>query len=368
VKVRILEGKTKSERNKIIAASLLGVLAIFALYFAFGRSSSASTTRVNVNATTSSPRAGASPINQDKFRIPTAEEQDLNYVVPIVYLPGNSYAADAGRNIFAFYEPPPPCPTCPKPFVPPPKVKPPTPEPTPVYLVSVLSPQSLYAGSKSFRLEVSGDRFTPDSKIYFSQVEMPTTFVNSQTLVTDIPANLIANEGPRQIMVQSPDGRSYSNQAMLSVQGAPRPPFQYIGMIGRKRYNNDTAYFIEAGKTTPITGRLNDVLGGRFRLLSINSNETLFEDTGLGFKHRLQLVRTPTGSPGTPGSPAAQPGARGFPSGVIPGGEPGFEQYNPGIPQGEIPGIPSNIPRYIPPQPANRNPTDKKDEDDDEPS
>ncbi|MBA3770653.1 MAG: hypothetical protein H0X08_09220, partial [Blastocatellia bacterium] len=51
-----------------------------------------------------------------------------------------------------------------------------------------------------------------------------------------------------------------------------------------------------------------------------------------------------------------------------PGGEPGFQQYNPGIPQGEIPGIPSNIPRYIPPQPANRNPTDQKDVDDEDPS
>ncbi len=34
----VTAGKTTAERNKLIAASLLGVLALAALYFAFGRS------------------------------------------------------------------------------------------------------------------------------------------------------------------------------------------------------------------------------------------------------------------------------------------------------------------------------------------
>ena len=58
----------------------------------------------------------------------------------------------------------------------------------------------------------------------------------------------------------------YSNQVMLRVQAPPKPTLQYIGMIGRKRYNNDTAYFIEQGNATPIGRRLNDVVAGRFRL------------------------------------------------------------------------------------------------------
>jgi hypothetical protein len=370
VKVQFLEGKPKSERNKLIAAILLGVLAIFALWFAFFRGSSSSSTKVSVNVNAASPRAGTSPANPTQFVVPNAAEQEFNYVTtPVVYNPGMIGAPDPGRNIFAFYEPPPPCPTCPTPFIPPPPVKPPTPEPTPVFLVSGMNPQSLYAGSKAFRLEIFGERFTPDSKVYLSQTEFPTTFISPQRLAIDVPANVIASEGQRQVIVQTPDGRAYSNQAMLMVQAPPKPQFQYIGMIGRKRYNNDTAYFIETGKpnATPITGRLNDVLGGRFRLLSINSDETLFEDTSLGFKHRLPLVRTPAGGSGG-GLPGAQPGARGFPPQPNPNMDPSFMPYNPTIPQGEIPGIPSNIPRYIPPQPAaNRNPTDKKDVDDDDP-
>lgn len=364
----LLAGKTQTEKNKIIAAILLGVLALFALYFAFGRSVlSGSSTTATVKVTTS-PRPGASPgSSQDRFKLPTAEEQSLSIVVPINYRPGNSYAPDAGRNIFAFYEPPLPTPYSPTPYIAPTE-KPPTPAPTPIYLVSYLNPQSLYAGSQGFRLEVNGDRFTPDARIYFSQTEFPTTFINPQKLVTDIPANLISSEGQRQIIIQSPDGRSYSNQVMLQVQAPPRPALQYIGMVGRKRYNNDTAVFLEAGKTQPFTARLNDVVAGRFRLKSISPTEVIFEDTSLGFKHPLPMIKAASGTGSTSGSP---PGGRSFP-GSIPGVEPGFIPYNPGgnFPAGDIPGIPSNIPRYVPPRlpnNANRSPTDKKDVDDDDP-
>lgn len=361
----VLAGKTQTERNKIIAAILLGVLALFALYFAFGRSFFSSGSSVAAKGSPT-PKPGASPSNNpDKFKVPTAEEQNFNDVTTaVVYIPGNAYAPDAGRNIFAFYEPPLPTPYSPTPLPTAPPIVPPTPGPTPVYLVGYLNPQSLYAGSQGFRLEVNGDRFTPDARIYFSQTEFPTTFINAQKLVTDIPANLITSEGQRQIIIQSPDGKSYSNQVMLQIQAPPRPGFQFIGMIGRKRYNNDTAYFLENGKPTPFTARLNDVVGGRFRLMSISSAEVVFEDTSLGFKHKLPIVKTATAG----GSPATEPGGRtnnGFPNG-IPGGEPGFIPYpNNNIPQTDIPGIPNNIPRYVPPQNPNKNPTDKKDVDDD---
>ena len=70
-----------------------------------------------------------------------------------------------------------------------------------------------------------------------------------------------------------------------------KPQFQYIGMIARKRYNNDTAYFLEQGKQTPMAARLNDVVGGRFRLVSVAADETILEDVNLGFRHKLQLYR-----------------------------------------------------------------------------
>lgn len=356
----VLAGKSTTERNKMIAAIVLGVIAVFALYFAFGRSlfsSSASTARA-----TPTPTAKVTVnVNQDpnKFKLPSADEQALNNVTMVNYVPGNSYAPDAGRNIFAFYEPPLPTPYSPTPFPTPTPMAPATPGPTPVYIATFITPQSVYAGSQGFRLEVNGERFTPDARIYFNQTEFPTTFINAQKLVTDIPASLITTEGTRQIIIQAPDGKAYSNQVMLQVQAPPRPGLKYVGMIGRKRYNNDTAYFLESSKPTPFGARLNDVVGGRFRLISITPQQVIFEDTSLGFKHQLAIEKTSTG-----GAPNTGPGGRGTPG--FPSGDPGFQPYNPnGIPQ-DIPGIPNNIPRYVPPNPTNpKQPTDKKDVDDD---
>ena len=126
------------------------------------------------------------------------------------------------------------------------------------------------------RLMVIDLRRTPE--IYFNQAPMPTTFINGQKVVTDIPANLIAQEGSRQVIVQAPDGKRYSDQLMLNVQAPPRPTVQYIGMIGRKRYNNDTAYFTENEKSTPFGARLNDILNNRFRLIAITPSEVTFQD------------------------------------------------------------------------------------------
>lgn len=350
--------RSTTERNKLIAAILLGVLALFALYFAFGRSlfSSSATTAKS----TPSPKPTVKPTNDpNKFKLPSADEQALNNVTVVNYIPGNSYAPDAGRNIFAFYEPPLPTPYSPTPL---PVVTPvpQTPTPTPPVIATFITPQSVYAGSQGFRLEVNGERFTPDMHIYFNQVEYPTTFINAQKMVTDIPANLITTEGSRQVIIQSPDGKLYSNQVMLQVQAPPRPGLKYVGMIGRKRYNNDTAYFIEGSKPTPFGARLNDVVGGRFRLISITPQQVIFEDVSLGFKHPLTIERSAGGA----GSSPVAPGSRGNPS--FPGFDPGFQPTNPNMVQQDIPGIPNNIPRYVPPNPnTNRQPTDKKDVDDD---
>ena len=154
-------------------------------------------------------------------------------------------------------------------------------------------------------MEVSGDKFTPEMRIYYQGSEMPTTFISAQQLATDIPANFIAQSGGRIIEVRTPDGKFWSNQISFNVQEAPRPQFQYIGMIARKRGNNDTAYFQETGKPLPFGARLNDVVSGRFRLVSISSAEVIFEDTSLGFRHPLRLFRP---APGT-GTTAQAAGA-----------------------------------------------------------
>ena len=57
-----LEGKTETEKKQLIAAAVLGVVALVALYFAFGRSFfGGSTTRATVKITaTPTPSSGAS--------------------------------------------------------------------------------------------------------------------------------------------------------------------------------------------------------------------------------------------------------------------------------------------------------------------
>jgi hypothetical protein len=291
----IFEGKTSSERNKMIAAAALGVISLFALYLAFGRSlvGGSSATSVTVK-TTPTPRANV-PANRGDAVLPSVAEQNFVYqTTPVVYIPGRADAPPAGRNIFAFYEPPPPCKGADCPTPPPkpsPTPPPPSPAPTPPIYITA-SPQSIFAGSKAFRLDVSGNEFPPDARIYFNQNEMPTKYVSAQRLSTDIPANFITVEGPRQIIVQTPDGKLYSNQVMLVIQPPPKPSVQYIGMIGRKRYNNDTAYFVEPGSDKPISRRLNDVVSGRFRLVDISSNEVVLEDVNLGFRHKIALSRT----------------------------------------------------------------------------
>lgn len=332
----LLEGKTSTERNKIIAAGVLGVISLVALYLAFGSAffGRSATTSVTVK-TSPTPRPASSPGTADTV-LPTQQDQQFWYeTTPVLYQPGSGGAPDAGRNIFAFYEPPAPCPDCPTPTPKPVEIKTPSPTPTPEFLLASVNPQSVYAGSSAFRLEVYGDRFTPNARIYFNQSEMPTTFVNSQKLVADIPANLIAQEGPRQVIVQTPDGRSYSDQSILSIQPPPQPGFQYIGMIGRKRYNNDTAYFTESAKPVPYGARLNDVLGGRFRLIDIAPAEVVVEDVNLGFKHRLAISKA--------AAPTAQTGRGGPPS------DTGFVPFDPATMPQNIPGIPNNIPRYVPP-------------------
>lgn len=340
--------KDPAERNKLIAAAVLGLVALVALYMAFGRGMFGSSTAKTT--TTPTPRPTASPSERTaQDRQISAEEQDFIYqTTPVNYSPGASYAPDAGRNIFAFYEPPP------TPFVPPspspPVIVPPSPVPTPPILLSFVNPQTVFAGSKGFRLEINGDKFTPEARIYFNQSPMPTVFVNAQRMFTDVPANLIAQEGPKQIIIQTPDGKTYSNQIIFSVQPPPKPTVTYIGMIARKRANNDTAYFTDQGNDKPYAKRLNDIVAGRFRLINITSDFVEFEDTQLGFKHKVQLNRTPPATTGNVPSP--------------------YPTFNPAMP-GSIPGIPDNIPRYVPPnqQPANarpqQRPPEKKEDVDD---
>jgi len=361
-----LAGKSTTERNKIIAALILGFVSLAALYLAFGQSLFAGSKTV---AVTAKPTPTPSSSTSRKMDMPSAEQRELpDTTTPIVYNPSAYQGSpEPGRNIFAFYEPPPPCPTCPPPPTPEKKTPTPTPSPTPPMHLEFVTPQTIFAGAGSFRLEANGDKFDPSARIYFRKSEMPTQFVSDKKLVANIPSSMIAMEGQADIIVQTPDGKLYSEQVLINVQPPPKPQFQYVGMIARARHNNDTAYFMEQGKQLPTSARLNDVLGGRFRLVSISSSETVFEDVSLGFKHKVQLFRPPPGTTSTTNGPGFRTGGGGFPT------DPNvYVPYNPNQqiqPGQEIPGIPNNIPRAQPPQqnlrPQPQPKKGDKDEDDD---
>ncbi len=352
--MNIFEGKSADEKNKLIVAIVLGVLAIFALAYTFKGLFFSPKKTPNSASSSPSPSPKVPNASQNP-NMPSQQEMDFEYTsVPVVYNPGTFNAPDPGRNIFAFYEPGKPTPFSPTPTPLPLPPKTPTPTPTPPIFVAYATPQSIYAGSRGFRLDVSGDKFTPDSVILFNGSQIPTTFMSPQNIYAQISDGLISFPGSRNISVITPDGK-YSNMISINVQEPPKPQFKYIGLISRKRYNNDTAYFEESGKENPFGARLNDVVGGRFRLKSISSEEVVFEDVSLGFKHKLAMNRPAPGS--SEGSTGINPR----------GGNNPFPTYNPsnpniGIPQGNIPGIPNNIPRYVP-TPV---PQDQKQDDDDD--
>jgi hypothetical protein len=363
----LFEGKSPAERNKLIAAIVLGALAVIALGYTLS-GVFFPPKRTPATASSSPTPTPKDSTGGDTVSNGLSDPNGFYESMPVDYDPTAFSSRDAGRNIFAFYEPPVYLQT------PTPIVQPKTPIPTPTpyvappatpiqYTVNLgfMNTSSIFAGSKGFRLEVNGDKFTPETAIYFNGSMLPTTFVSPQRLTAEISSNLIANAGNVQIDVHSPDGKLFSNPMILAVNAPPKPQFQYIGMIARSRYNNDTAYLMEQGKQTPTSARLNDTVGGRFKMSSISSAEVVVEDRELGFKYRLALERPKSGQ--TSGSAGQTFGGKGQPQSNPqnpPGFPPGsFPNYQP--PQGEIPGIPNNIPRYVPPQ----NQDSKDDEDDD---
>ncbi|PYS73204.1 MAG: hypothetical protein DMF73_06405, partial [Acidobacteria bacterium] len=113
--------------------------------------------------------------------------------------------------------------------------------PTPPMTASSLSPSSVFARTPSdFSLQVSGDRFTPAVRIVIDGRDLPTRFINAQQLFTTIPASMITNPGVRQVMARSNDGQLYSNTIMLNVSPPPLPNLNYVGLIGKRSFN-DTA-------------------------------------------------------------------------------------------------------------------------------
>jgi hypothetical protein len=209
---------------------------------------------------------------------------------------------EAGRNIFAFYVPPP------KPTPDPNATPKPVPTPTPVppnVVLAAISPVNVYAHTGDFTLDVMGDKFTPETRIYVQGAELPTRYVNPQQLSAKVPAQLISFEGAREMQVRSPDGQLFSNTATLSVMPAPVPNYNYVGVLNRVG-SNDTAILKEKNGKDLLNVQRGDVLGGRFRVTSISVQEVTLTDTSLNIKHKLALTGNGSTS-GAGGQPRYQP-------------------------------------------------------------
>ena len=274
--------RNPSERNKLILAGVLGIVALLFLwwtFFGFGSSSKSSVQ----NPAGQSP---SSVTNRVPSKLPTPSaveptvpaQEDLR---PVVY-PRPISAPEAGRNIFAYYEPPPP----------PVKVSvtpTPTPTPTPPVLLANISPTNVFAKTADFPLEISGDKITAQLRVVVDNTEIPTRYIGPQQLAATVPAALIVNPGSRQVMLRSPDGKVYSNALTLSVAEAPKPNYSYIGIIGTP-HHIDTAILQDKNNKETLNVQRGDLLGGRFRVTSISEKEVVVVDSNLKIKHSLSMT------------------------------------------------------------------------------
>jgi hypothetical protein len=292
------------EKKKLLMAAVLGLVAILFLWWTFigFGSSSGSRTTVRPPTASASPqqRAGARTDNNQRGNdATTGEVLELSTIQEIDYVPSSYNAPEAKRNIFAYYVPP----VIEKPT---PKIAEPSPPPPPPLLLASVSPANAYARSGDFKLEVAGDKFTGDSRIYVDGRELPTTFISPQQLSTTVPAAFIAAPGARQIMVRTPDNRLFSNVATLSVAAPPLPNYTYVGIISPITRVGDTALVQDKANKSIVGVQRGDLLANRFRVTSISDKELVLMDATLKIQHKLAMAEGDKGV----GSPLARPTPR----------------------------------------------------------
>ena len=284
--------RNPSDRNKLILAGVLGIVAIVFLWWAligFGGSGN-TPTRPVAQASPTTSRQTNPPPGKPVTELPPHED-DLR-PLPANYNPVG--APEAQRNIFVYYQPPVK------------KVEPvatptPTPTPTPPVLLANISPSNVFARTSDFTLEVAGDKFTSQLRVVVDNAELPTRYIGPQQLSTTVPAALIANAGSRQIILRSPDGKLYSNNATLTVNQPPLPNYTYIGILGTI-HHLDTAILQDKNNKDTLNVQRGDLLGGRFRVTSISEKEVVVVDNNLKIKHTLPMTTT-----GERGVPSARP-------------------------------------------------------------
>lgn len=292
----LFEGKTPAERNKTLAALLLPLVAlVLLLRMFFGGDSRPAAKKAGPTATPT-PLAAAGP---------DGSAPEMPYPLQDIKV-GYSGAAAPSRNIFAFYVPP----VRTTAVAAPTEVPTPTPTPPPPLTLGSVSPGNVYARTADFNLEVAGDKFTPESRLYVEGQELPTTFKSAQQLSAKVPAALISAQGARTVEVKTPDGQLYSNTATFNVMPAPTPQVAFIGVLGAPGYARDKAILKPNQSNDLLTVQRNDLVSGRFKVVNISERAVEFLDTQLNIKHTVPYTDAKTaGVPSGP-SPRGAPPAR----------------------------------------------------------
>jgi hypothetical protein len=290
------------EKKKLIWAGALGLVAIVFLWWTFfGFGSGSKPTPPRTTPAQGGLRSQPTPRGNQTANNQTDTTQELSQLVSTLrgvnVLAPNTNVPDARRNIFAFYEPPAPVKVD--------TVPPQTPTPTPPVLLASVSPANVYAGTGEFPLEVTGDKFTSDVKIFVDGQELQTQYRSAQQLSAKVPSSLIANPGVRAIAVRSTDGRVYSNSLTLNIAQPPKPNYTYIGLISTKTHV-DIALLQDLSSKTLVNAQRGEMFGGRFRLTSIADKEVVFTDTTLKLTHRIKMTEGEKGI----GSPLSRPTPR----------------------------------------------------------
>ncbi len=271
--MQLTDPNNPNEKKKLIAAGVLGLAAVLLLGYVFFGGSSKRPVTTNANR-----KIAVAP----KPTPPIDDQSDSANLQPI---PANLFVPALGepnRNIFAYYEPPPPVVK---------DVVPPTPSPTPVppLTLSSVAPSNVFARTADFSLQVTGDKFTPAVHVVIEGRDLPTRFISTQQLFTTVPAAIIATPGQRQLMVRNNDGRLYSNMQFPNVAAPPLPNYNYVGIIGKPRFN-DTAVLQDKSSKDLLNVQRGDVLGGRFRVNSISEREVVLIDTNLKIRHTIPFT------------------------------------------------------------------------------
>src|SRR5262245_61403642 len=102
--MQLFDPNNPNEKKKIIAAAVLGIVAIAVLgYLLFGGGSKKPAPNANQVGARATPTPARTGTNQQ----PPEFSDDLSSVLPIVYTGTVAAASEADRNIFAYYVPPP---------------------------------------------------------------------------------------------------------------------------------------------------------------------------------------------------------------------------------------------------------------------